>query len=214
MAAQANLIQKIHIQPASALSGVDGDEPVEPAREDAPASAAMLSADVGKIEDVQEKLLDLVWYMRERGFDGALCTAIRQEAGKLADIVHAQQPSGLVAEVSQSVACVREAGPAATSGEAMSREAMSRETMSLETMSLETMPLAELPGGQDVSDRRCAPVTEPAVGEGRAEGLQASPVRRVPDTAQPSKIAALAQKAAAFAPIDQLSEQEKLALFS
>lgn len=35
---------------------------------------------------VQEKLLDIVWYMRERGFDGRLCTAISHEANKLSGL--------------------------------------------------------------------------------------------------------------------------------
>ena len=42
---------------------------------------------VEELKAVHEKLLDIVWYMRERGFDGQLCTAIRHEAGKLVKIV-------------------------------------------------------------------------------------------------------------------------------
>ena len=53
--------------------------------EEAPAGQAMHPR--GKeLQAIQEKLLDIVWYMRERGFDARLCSAIRLEAGKLEEI--------------------------------------------------------------------------------------------------------------------------------
>ena len=39
-----------------------------------------------ELQAIQEKLLDIVWYMRERGFDARMCSAIRLEAGKLEEI--------------------------------------------------------------------------------------------------------------------------------
>ena len=47
----------------------------------------VLPAGVEDLQEVHEKLLDIVWHMRERGFDGQLCTAIRREAGKLAGLI-------------------------------------------------------------------------------------------------------------------------------
>jgi len=53
-----------------------------------------------ELQEIQEKLLDIVWYMRERGFDARLCSAIRLEAGKLERIAsHSQEPPAECAPV-------------------------------------------------------------------------------------------------------------------
>ena len=63
-------------------------------------SGAVLSAPPGsnlpadavvRIEKISERLLDVSWYMRERGFDHSACSAIDSEARQLAALVMASE---------------------------------------------------------------------------------------------------------------------------
>jgi len=171
---------------AAALAGADGEPPIfgRTARPDEPgharavesgaATCATFATETEEVCAVQEKLLDIVWYMRERGFDGQLCTAIDRQARRLARFHQRLEP-----------------GPASPD----------RQIDKLE----DTAPaLAPEPAAHMLHRERNDAVDAP-------EPALDPPCR--PQMA-PSLAAGIAQRVAAFATIDAMSERERLELFA
>ena len=181
-----------------------------------PPGDGVRAADADCIMAVQEKLLDIVWYMRERGFDGRLCTAISTEANKL---IHLPQEDG----AADGSSLCRAAGPdeavaptaaescVAGEAEAQAKGAADDETPAVD-LSCDDFAGAAFPLPDYEQDIALAEAGEIEIAEIAAVSEDIEPFAAV--SAAPSKVAALAQKAACFAAIDRLPDCERLALFS
>ncbi|MGE3244876.1 MAG: hypothetical protein AB7F96_07515 [Beijerinckiaceae bacterium] len=177
------------------LEAMVANRPVEatPAETDAPAGFAPPAVPAGcnTALAVQEKLLDIVWYMRERGFDGRLCAAIRGEAMKLGQIAEVRQSSD------QDAGRHDAAAPAPSLPPAVPAE-------------VEVAPQAQAlrPAATDDDARHSQRMDE------RPEFGAQDPRPATSSAAAPSRAAVIAQKSSAFSAIDALPERERLALFA
>lgn len=164
--------------------------------------------DIEQIMEVQEKLLDMVWYMRERGFDGGLCGTLTREAEKLFAAVNAVAPSQDVAGRAQAPAS---AHPVASDPVASDPFQQRRDDPVANTPAASGSNLPEGRAGIETAAGAGA-LTPPA--RNAKEMASATPARRERNLPLPSKAAALAQKASIFAAIDAMPERERLAFFS
>ncbi|MCC2097758.1 MAG: hypothetical protein KDJ29_12750 [Hyphomicrobiales bacterium] len=82
-------IEKSVARQQAAAQPVAEPTALPPVQSEGPSGESFVYPHPEELQAIQEKLLDIVWYMRERGFDARLCSAIRQEAGKLAQIAEA-----------------------------------------------------------------------------------------------------------------------------
>lgn len=165
---------------------------------------------VDRLQPVQEKLLDIVWYMRERGFDGSLCTAIQGEANTLREII-----GELVPEPEEDSLYDPDAGrrdvlehEAAMVGEETSPQPAHQ---GVEVAAPQTGHTPARASAPEVAPE-ASPDVERPVHVAQAVPAPAMQERKTyaaaPQDDQSSRIAT------AFAAIDALSEREKFALFS
>lgn len=174
------------------------------------------SGGVAQLQSVQEKLLDIVWHMRERGFDGLLCTAIRREAGKLAGIIEqsstpqdktagneSDQPAPVVADK----AAVTDDGVV---GQKQVKESPAREIFPSDQSSETPIQTNATSGTMRSHMARLEIAAEQVVldaGDDRPAALTK------PETSACAKPSGIVDESL-LADIDRLCEREKLALFS
>ena len=141
-----------------------------------------------QIEKISERLLDISWYMRERGIDGSACSAIDSEARQLAALL----PDAVADEASGVGESDHE-----QSASDFANESIIIDEQAHEEIAERAAPIASV---EIVSPVSAEPeiIAEPAKAEVVA-----------PVIAKPS----LAERAVAFIHIDRMPVKQKLALF-
>ena len=164
--------------------------------------------DLEQVMAVQEKLLDMVWYMRERGFDGRLCTALTGEAEKLFAAVQRAINAGSVAD-HHRVEAIATPPKDMDADEAVHRA----DAESVATTDVDQGAAQDQDMWKAVAPATAAPHFTPARPAAQENAVAA---REAHEQAAPlpSKAAALAQKASVFSAIDALPVRQKLAFFS
>ena len=160
--------------------------------------------DMDRIAGIGEKLLDVVWYMRERGFDGSICEAIDtevRELGRLAGraLVHDPREGA-----GRQTILSGEDLPERTSLEltAVERPAIAPpdaepQVSGKHFVAPEALPVASAPAVEAAGSAEPAPVVE------SASGIESGVAGRT-----------LSQRISALAHIDALPLTRKLALFA
>lgn len=68
------------------IEGLIAKSGASPATAASPAEAVVAGDTVERLSGAAEKLLDVVWYMRERGFDSSVCEAVGSEARGIGEV--------------------------------------------------------------------------------------------------------------------------------
>ncbi len=181
--------------------------------------AGQVGDDAEAIRQVHEKLLDIVWQMRERGFDGQVCSAIRREAEKLVDVISGGQAKDKTAgkqagqaallSAAQAASIDRQAVPvrankAGSGGDVRvddETRAMQGSIARLKRAAGETMP-TDIAGADSQQ-----------VEAGSCSGDAAARDEREAGAGSP-QLEQIAGDDSALSRIDELNECERLALFS
>ncbi len=145
-----------------------------------------------QIEKTSERLLDIFWYMRERGIDGSACSAIDSEARQLAELL----PKAGDVEFCDAAAADNTAPAKSPAGAGIIIDEQAREEIVDTTLAA---PAAvELPAAPQPE-----PAPQPAREPARVEAA-------LPVVSRPG----LRERAAAFIHIDKMPVKQKLALFA
>ncbi len=166
-------------------------------------------ADAGeKLEGVSERLLDLAWYMRERGIDSASCTSIEREAREIASVAALLNPSA-DDDAEPSRAESQEASmPPDPNPRAQEAHQEAHGGIVMDDAAAEWPPLNDEPHTRDVPQYVQAFDADAETAPAQTKAIEPAPVQ--PSAPTPS----LAERLMAFVHIERMPVRQRLALFA